>query len=334
MFAPGDPHQEHARTRSHDALEGDGTFDEPSAENVIDPTIVMMKRPSRGLSPLLLPPFLVVLLGGLFLTYRANADDWHGFSLDRLVAWAMPESIPIFVPKPEPAPSPAPIVIPKTEVASNETRAKRTIPEVPIVPEEKLVAPVQEKAEVAEIDPLEDIRREAQKTKERIAELEKLKNEESRKLAANERERKNERGMDPRRVPPEEIRRMIAAQQRRFDRQLAQFEALKRGRNVGPGFGGVDPDGFHALARQRMKEFQDRWGVGGALGANPNANLFMGIPENAEGFQTEFQEFRGDGGSHTIVIRKQFRTSNKLRIDPKPGEIPPPPPAPDIPEVH
>src|SRR4051794_29218283 len=66
------------------------------------PVIIVRHRP-RGLSPLLLPPFFIVIVCALLLGYRSAETDWRGLTWDRLVAlWPSPSRAEAAVrPQPE-----------------------------------------------------------------------------------------------------------------------------------------------------------------------------------------------------------------------------------------
>lgn len=197
------------------------TADEPEV-------IVVPYRAGKG-SALFLPPLLILMLGAAFFVYRARSSDWRGIS-------------PLF----ETAPAKPAAETPTTELAlKTEPSPPPQLPVSPEAPKEPSKAQEQQPDAVPEpptpkppeVDPLDDIRREAEKTRERIAELEKLKEQASRKLdeTADEREQadrlahlknKNQKG-----IPPRGLQRLHDAQREQlamFEQQIARMEQFHR----------------------------------------------------------------------------------------------------------
>ena len=302
----------------------------PSDVDLDEGVIVVPHRPG-GFSAKLLPPLFLVMLGAAFLAYRASASDWRGFSFESMTSlWSTSPRAKAETAKPQA----------ETDTAlalKNDT----SVPEAESPPEPEHLAKTDADAPKeadpnAGVDPLEDIRREAEKTKEQIAKLEKLKEEESKKLAdtADERRRADQngrRGLAARRIPPEQLKRMIAEQHRRFEQQFALMEAMQRRQ-------------FDQMF-QNQRELMKRWGMDGGPGlpgqgrmivpgpgnnfGGPPPDLFMGLPGNA---QPEIREFVGPGGVHRFEMRWQGRLRNGFPMEPQPEEVPAPPPAPGIPE--
>jgi hypothetical protein len=285
----------------------------PPARAVDEDVIVVPHRPG-GFSPLLLPPFLIVLLGAGFLAYRVQTPDWRGLTW----SWNPPKSNSRLLSQPGPEVAlktqPAPAVPAPTEVAETKEEPQ----------------PKPESAETKEIDPLDDIQREADKTKERIETLEKLKLEQDKKLAENEGKRRAEepwffrgRGMG---MNPDQLRRMIEAQRAILEQQMAMMEQFQQRQleRMSPrqrDFFGQGKTG--TLPGQMALPFG--FPPGNAL--TPFGEGFMAIPEAGA---PQFREFRGPNGQRGFELRWQTRRLN-------PGMKPdaagaPPPPTPPRPE--
>ena len=167
------------------------------------------------------PPLVILILGGTFLGYRASSSDWRGistfFETTRRGGVVRVQELP------------------KGELGKLARNSRAG--EVKVA-EEKAEGPVRLK----ESDPLEEIRRESEKTKERIAGLEKLKEGETRRLdeTAKERERKDrvaQGGLDGR-----ELDRMLAIQRGMLREQMAWMGRMQR-ENSGR-MGALDRDFF------------------------------------------------------------------------------------------
>lgn len=280
----------------------------------VDPGVIVVPHRPGGFSPLLLPPFLIVLLGAGFLAYRVQTPDWRGLTW----SWNRPNSGSRLLPQLGPAlaleTQPAPALPSPSEPA--ETKGKPQ--------------PEPETAEKKEIDPLDDIQREADKTRERIETLEKLKLEQDKKLAENEGQRRADepwffrgRGMA---MNPDQLRRMIEAQRAIFEQQMAMMEQFQqrqlermspRQRDFfGQGKKGNLP-GPMAMPFPMLR--------GNAL--TPFGEGFMAIPEAAG---PQFREFRGPNGQRGFELRWQTRRVNPgMKPDAAGAQPPPAPPRPE-----
>ncbi|MCA1686049.1 MAG: hypothetical protein LC745_08705 [Planctomycetia bacterium] len=199
--------------------------------------IVVPYRPGRQ-SAKLLPPILVVMLGTAFLAYRARVSDWRGLSS-------------LFEPRPGMAAA-ASVVPPVAQMAD--------VPAVVVTAPRPEPAPTAGKAEPKPeprpaagnaADPLDDIRREAEATRERIVGLENLKEQEARKLdeaAARPRDDRRNRKFGVRPVPlePIEIDRMIRVREEQTRRQIAEFQ-----RRESDLIAAMERDFFNARGRMR-----------------------------------------------------------------------------------
>jgi hypothetical protein len=296
----------------------------PHSDVDLDLGVIVVPHRDGGSSAKWLPPLFLVMLGAAFLAYRASASDWRGFSFEQIASlWSSQPAAKVEAPKPPAATAP--------ELALNN-ESSPPVPETKSAPKPHAVAKTgadtpKEADPKASVDPLEDIRREAEKTKEQIAKLEKLKEEESKKLAdtADERrlaDRNGRRGM---------AIKQLEEQQRRFEQQIAQLEAMHRRQ--------------FAQMFQRQRDAMRQFGMGGRSdvpgpgrmvrpGAGrglvaPPPDLFMGLPRNGD---AEVREFFGPGGVHGFEMRWQGRFRNGFPMEPKPEEVPAPPPAPGVPE--
>jgi len=279
------------------------------------PAVIIVPYRPGGHSARLLPPILLVLLGAAFLAYRARSPDWRGAS-------ALFESRPKLASIPNPARAaepparvaePAPTVPEAKPVASTEFKRSEDPRE-----REKGAKPAGPKREV---DPLEDIRREAETTRQRMAELEGHKEREARKLdeTADERQRADriDRRFRPRfragQVAPEQVEKMLREQgeqlRRQMDlmalrqrRQMEQMASMQRG--LFPDHGPT----FYPPPPLPLPRFP----------ADPGP--FRPAPA---GGMTRLHEFRGPDG--TRVFRFQFRRGGGPPADEDPPPPPPPP---------
>jgi hypothetical protein len=304
-----------------------------------------------------------VIVCALLLGYRSAETDWRGLTWDRLVAlWPSPSprTEPAAKPQAENGSSSALALTSKaTEAASAEAvdaaRPETTEPTAdPNVVEAPKDSASLDKAQATFLD---EIRRESERTKERNAELERVKEEESKKLAESEDERRRAAEQQNRfrlrqrqqaqagagavnrqfAARERQFQREIEAMQQRFQREFAEMEAMQR-RMMAE---------MTPADRERLRQ----WGIGNPNnvprpGRNPGVpgpRMFMGIPQgnrNDPDNITEYQEFRGPGGSHGFIIRQQRRIGPgprpdlgpdpRFQIDPKPDEVPDPPPPPAI----
>jgi hypothetical protein len=302
-----------------------------------------------------LPPLLIVLAGAAFLAYRSQADDWRGLSAfdPRWWSWsgqhATSKPGPDLALKtaPEPTPAPAPVkpeapAAPKVEEPPSPAVASAEKPEKP----------------KPEADPGDDIEREAARTRERIAELEKMKQQEADRLAATEDQRRQEERLTRRdRMPrfqginPGDLDKLLQAQHAQLARQMAQMVEVQRrlmerldeldrqffGRGMGrgvPGAGSPFPPGFGMVA---PPDFVDRFnftpegirrapvppppGPGPGMD-NGNANGNGNARNNAARSRApQIRQFRGPGG----VTGFEMRWSN---VPDDRSDVPPPPPQP------
>src|SRR5262249_23794448 len=135
-------------------------------------------------------PLLVVLIGTSFLAYRANSQEWRGFTaLFEPSAWAW--HWPSKAPETRPSPPALALTTPKARPAPDALEPAKPKPpkrDSADAPNAQPPAPATPKPDA---DPtLEDIRREAEKTRERLAELERIKEEEEKRLQETEKERR------------------------------------------------------------------------------------------------------------------------------------------------
>jgi hypothetical protein len=271
------------------------------------PLIVVPHRPG-GFSPMLLPPLFIVLLGAGFIAYRVRTPDWRGLSFE----W----SWPTFGNRPTSTPAPAPILALKTEPAKPELVPPRPVEPAKPKDEPKPSPDLAGKA-AAEVDPLGDIEREAEKTRERIATLEKLKEQESQKLAETEDERRQaDRGLlRGRRIPPDQLRKMIEAHRAQLAQQMAMIEEFQR--RQFDRMAQLHPDFFRP---GRMGMLPDPFATPKGNGMFPGFEGFMPMPQ---GGVTQLREWRGPNGMRGFEMRWRSRPAR-----PEPGDTPPPPPPP------
>ena len=272
---------------------------------------VFIVREGRASSGRLLPPVLIVLAGATFLAYRSGRADWRGLDAFRRWSWptitwtppaagkAGPRAGATHVPRIQPTPAPGP---------SLALKAPEPSPKPADAPRDKAAS---------EADPLDEITREAERTKGRIAELERAKAEEARRLDETADERREadraSRGRPRLRLPggiPADLDKLMREMQRE---QSAQFEAFERD------------------ARKQMEQMRRNF-LGGRMPGMPGPG--MGFPfdrGNARGGfggwppGVTIRESRGPGG----VRRFEMRWGNVPR-PPRPDndendDVPPPP---------
>jgi hypothetical protein len=345
---------------------------DPEGELASD-VIVVSHRPG-GSSGKFLPPLLVVLLGTLFLAYRSSARDWRGvFALFDGPSWS--SSGPASRTAPTNSPSLAlndktpPADAPKTEESTATASATKAQPSaVPVTPapEPSTSKPPAESADKPKDGAtLDDIKREAEKTRDRIAELEKFKEEEAKRLEDTEDERRradrNDRmarrfRLNGRPIAPDQVEKMIEALREQHERLLqrlieGQGELGREffGDRDRPGFG-REPRAFAMpdplampwppqvprLDRGRAQADPGRRGQGQRQGKgnDPEEKVFR-TPDGGLG---RLREFRGPGGTSGFEMRWELKGGNGLGAvvpktprPPQPGqrfkgeEVPPPP---------
>ncbi len=287
--------------------------------------IIVPYRPGRH-SAKLLPPIVLVLLGTGFLTYRARSNDWRGISSlfesrPNVVKAAAPPALALST-------EPAPIVPePLPPIAEKVGEPEKTEPklEPKSEPEPKPEPQPQRKPEPA-ADPLDEIQREADATRQRIAELEKLKEREAQKLdeTAEERERADRlnrrntlRFRVGQQVPPEVIERMLRAQQAELRRQMQAMAEFQR-RQMDQ-MAALQRDFFND--RDRMMRVppppQPQLGRPERQAANPDV-VERKLPN---GGIARFREFRGPNGQQGF----QFEIRSRELTNDDDTPIPPPP---------
>jgi hypothetical protein len=270
------------------------TADEPEV-------IVVPYRAGKG-SALFLPPLLILMLGSAFFVYRARSSHWRGVSslFDSAPAKPAAETPATELAlKTEPSPPPQLPVSPEAPKEPSKAReqAAAAVPEPPT-------------PKPPEVDPLDDIRREAEKTRERIAELEKLKEQASRKLDETADERKeadrlahrknrNQKGIP---IPPQMLQRLRDAQREQlamFDQQIARMEQFQR---------------------QQLQ----RWGLNDRNSGFANGRML--VPRLAPSPPSPLSGF-GLGLGPEL---SRFRQGPDGIFRPAPGNEPPPPPQPRV----
>lgn len=275
----------------------------PLAADVEPEVIVVPYRAGRH-SAKLLPPIVLLVLGTAFLAYRARSSDWRGLSA-------------LFEPRPRTAAPPAVAPPPRPdEPTAPLAVAEQAEPPAVAQPADKEKTEAKAKDETppaataSTADPLDDIRREAETARERIAELEKLKEREAQKLdeTADERERADRlnRSLNPRfnlgRMPRDQIERMLKAQDALLRQRLADLEQ------------------YHRRQMEQMAAIErDFFGGRGRMFVPPPP-----LPEfraNPGGFR--FREFRVPNGPQ--VFRFELRPGGP---PPRPDDDAPPPPRP------
>lgn len=174
-----------------------------------EPGVIVVPYRSPQGSARLFPPILILMAGLLFLVYRSHTSDWRGLSA--LFETRVKAS-------PEPLAAAGSLLVENAEPAKNAE-----VPAVVSAPVEPLTATVEKESPdpmkpepmpELKVNPLDDIEREAEKTRERIAELERLKDRESQKLdeSAGQRQRADEfaRRRNPKARQLEQLRQQIA----------------------------------------------------------------------------------------------------------------------------
>ncbi len=292
------------------------------------PGQIVVSPRARRRSASLLPPLLIVLAGTAFLTYRARSSDWRGISSffesrPIVVASRTPAPLPK-IEEPEPAPAPALPPVKEIPPVAEVPAIKETPKDQEPTKEKETVAAEDRKPEPPKViaDPLEDIQREAEQTRDRIADLEKLKENEARKLdeSAVERERaaRLSRRLNPRfrggQGAPDQVEKMFRAQAEQIRRQMAALAEMQRRE-------------MEAMHRRFLNDGGPNFVPPPPL---PMANLPEGFgrlprfPENGgKGDEdlAQAQVFRGQGGVQTF--RFQFRQGRGLVPE---SDVPPPPP--------
>lgn len=325
-------------TPSDPGLEGRAGDDHHPAAGEPD-VIIVPYRPARGAAKLL-PPVLIVVLGVGFLAYRSRSADWRGLSALFERRPAPVRSQPPTTPAPPPAdapvlgqadPAPAPDKEKEKEKEKGEGQEK---PKVAGAAQDQAAKP-------GDADPLDDIQREAEKTKQRLAELEKHKEREAQKLdeTADERERADRLarrdGIDRQiGAMQEQLRRQMAEMQRRAMESMAEMERdfgggrMPRGFAMPPGF--ALPRGFGGIPDLERRLFNGLPpGPFGMLGPGmiapqpgrpqPGRDRVWRDPRGGVG---RFREFQGPGGLRGLEFLWQGGDPAALDDDA------PPPPAP------
>jgi hypothetical protein len=304
----------------------DQRLDEPPSE-VESEVIVAPYHPGRQ-SAKLLPPILIVLLGACFLVFRAQRSDWQGLSgLVGSLTWNRPARATEKVPPPplahkteQPALAASPEVKPERDAQAKADAAKPKQPDA--------------------ADPLDDIRKEAEETKKKIAELEDLKEREKEKLDATAPERERADRLARRddlekllKVQREQLRRQMAMmaefQRQQFDRMLEHQRQ----------FFGQNRRGFAQPPMPfAMPDFGPGFGFGRGFGLDPAPNerelqpgkeQFRRLPNG--GFE-RYRTFRGPGGmsGFTWELRSGGPDMAPDADDGQPKRKTPPPPRPRI----
>lgn len=343
-----DAHQRPAKMRN-----GDPTMPKTEANATSDEVSSCRPRADRD-TALWLPPVIVFMLGTAFLGYRSFVSDWRGVS-------ALFEEIPAAQPM-EPsrdgegdAPKLAQADATEPDVTSKptndappaqpplETDGPKLADNSDVQsqddahPRDAEVAPGPAKpVEPASVDPLDDIRREAEKTRERIAELERIKKKEEEKLAQTEEERRQDDQANRR----QNLEKQLEAHRKLFERQVAmmeefqkrsmeQFEQMEReflaGRGLPemPNFGrlprgfGAMPPGFFGPPRIVPPHLNRA----PRLAPPPGQRLPEEIKRMPDGTVGRFREFQGPNGMRGFVF--QYNSEDQ------PPNDTPPPPAPD-----
>jgi hypothetical protein len=151
---------------SHHHSEG---LDSSALDQELDASVIVVKHRPGGFSPLLLPPLLIVILGALFLGYRASESNWQGLSWERLASlWPSHPNRHDATPGPDLALNSL-----ATDPASTEKEASPE-PETGGASAEPATATASP-TEKSEAEFLDEIRRESERAKERNAELERVK---------------------------------------------------------------------------------------------------------------------------------------------------------------
>jgi hypothetical protein len=275
----------------------------------VDPNVIFVnERPSRG-SARLLPPLLILLLGLTFLAYRVRSSDWRGLSAlfeTRATSPAVKADDPskALALKTDPPP---PAAAPKPEAALEKATplADKELP----------------KAEAKAADPLDDIRKEAEKTKEKIAELEKLKEREAKRLddTADERAEQERRERPLRRgLAQADIEKMLRRHRAMLDQQMAWMEQMHRQHR--DRMSQMERDFFNG--RMPMDMPMPGFNVPDRNRVRPGPDGIFRLPNGGVG---RFRDFGGPNGPRGFVW--EFRQGG-----PDAGQVPddtPPPPEPN-----
>lgn len=311
----------------HDAL----------AQSSTDPEILVVKEKPASGSAYLLPPLLIVLLGTAFLAYRTRADNWQGLSELFASGWTAPAKTPDV--KDEP----------KAITLLDTPPARATTPpsgELDLGPEPANPAA---EPEILAGDAVEkDIQAEAQKTRERIAELERLKAQEAKELAETADERRQADRQAPKRprfalrgLPPGEIEKMIEAQRAQLQEQLAwvakiherelkEMAEMQR-RFLRDGFDSPNPNwppqGL-ALPRPRLGAPLLPRAAAPRGGENKPGDRVIRTPDGGLARLREFQSANGTRGFEWQWTPGQGRQNAAPRRKFFPGDDTPPPPEP------
>jgi hypothetical protein len=281
---------------------------EPGEESLI----VVTTRPGRG-SVALFPPILLVMLGTAFLAYRVATPDWQGLLalLDR------PESSPSTVVS---GVSKAGSLAAKPEETKGATPAVATNAlETPRVAAQEFVGPPKPQFPLAKAAPdtEQDIRREAEQNRERLAELEAIKRKEAEKLdqSADARQRADEldRLRNPKipRLPPD-LARQFARHQETIRKQMAQFEQ------------------FHRRQLARMAEMERQfWNQPRdfSVPPPPQPGLGFDLPPGMGNGAPQFRRFDGPNGMRGFLFHWGLSPDEGDKAD---RDEPPPPPQPRI----
>ncbi len=311
-------------------LEPPPSHSETSSSGVI----VVPYRPTSSVVAKLLPPLLIMLMGAGFLAYRTRAADWRG-----LYALLDSSIRPKFAPLPKAAAT-------KQSAQTTSTPQPTAFPPVAKVdpkPEEpkfapKSVAPAT--PELSKADPIDDIAREAEKTKDKIAALKKLKERASEQLdqTAQSRER-----ADSQKPKQPRFRREIPADE--LEQQL--HDLMAQGMGLKPGeidkrMRNQNEQFFHLLEQMQRRQmaFLDEMQrdifenarparrIRPPAGFPPAAAMprplpWPGFVPNGNG-NAQFREFRGPNGMRGFEMRWRDRGRDDMLK-------PPPPPEPAFP---
>jgi len=239
-----------------------------------------------------LPPLAIIALGVGFLTYRARSSDWQGLALNLPTSRRLTSSPP---PGPTPTPAttevsrPAEVSPPPTAptAVAGPTAAPEPVP--PAATPAPAITPETPAAPRAAPDPLDDIRREAEATRRRTEELERLKAEQGRKLDESAAEREfadrldhPQRGRGLKRLPrnpgADDLELVFEAHRREFRRQMERMTEIHRRQMESMG----------AMEREFFNGRQSpgpRPGFGFGFGFGPTAPGGMGVPNPPRGLQ-------------------------------------------------
>jgi hypothetical protein len=292
----------------------------PDATEVAPGVFVVRHRPV-GFSAGLVPPLLLVILGASFLVYRSAASDWRG--IFALLSGPSRDSAPLVKEAPAlvlndpPKPEAAEVAVAAAAAPAAPADASKDEPVKP-----KVTEPA---------NPLEDIKREAEKTKEKIAELERLKEEEKTKQDRTAPARKKLPTLREQKLA-EQRDRMIAGQrdllrrqmswmaemQERQMREMANMQRRFMSRDFAgmpfPRFDGMADGGF---LPGRQPQVPPR-GLGNAPWPPQPGNLDDKevVQKTPDGVR-KFRRFQGPNGAQGFTF--EFRSNDPL------GVIPPPP---------